>query len=287
LSSSEVIWQINIPEILDLAVAEANDIAVDPGGNIFVSDSANSGVYKFDSSTHPVGTFQVEFNTQEDMWVPPSIAVAPDSTFSIADPLNEEVTMYSENGQYAGEYGVPGIVCMCQGPNYSTLAITSIDRHENINVYDEFGSLVETIPAPPRHRGMIDPAFVTMDCDHQGNTYISYGMPPYRIWKVTPGGANTHTWTREFDYPEDAVLVTDIAVDPGTGVVWALLACRDYGRQMIDAFSPEGDFLGTVNIPQADKLFGLISADSNSNLYLVDTGVGPGASDLLKLSVSL
>jgi hypothetical protein len=40
-------------------------------------------------------------------------------------------------------------------------------------------------------------------------------------------------------------------------------------------------------MPQADKLFGLIAVDANSNLYLVDTGIGPGASDLLKLSVSL
>jgi sugar lactone lactonase YvrE len=286
LSSAEIVWQINIPEALDLAFIEANDIAIDPNGNIFVSDIANSGVYKFDSSPQPVGIFQVDFSDQDDMRMPPSIAVAPDSTFSIADPKNEGVTMYNEDGKYAGEYGVPGVVCLCQGPNYSTLAMTSIDGCEHINIYDEFGSLVEIIPAPSRHRGMIDPAFVNMDCDSQGNMYVSYGMPPYRIWKIAPRGMNTHTWTREFDYPEDAVLISDIAVDPGTGVVWALLACRNYGRQMIDAFSPDGDFLGTVYIPQADKLFGLISADSNSNLYLVDTGTGPGASDLLKLAVS-
>ena len=287
MSAVEVVWRLNIPELLGLAYVGLDDAGVDADGNVYVSDGTNGRVYKFQPDGVCVDAFSVVASdcTGESV-CGLNLAVAPDSTFYLADAANDAVIRYDEYGGFAGEFAAPGALSLCRGSQGLIYVFTNAEGIERINSYDSLGALVDTIPAPARHRAHLDPGLVNLDSDFEGNVYVSYGMPPYRIWKVKADGSGIDTWGRAMDYPEDAILIADIAFDQASGVLWTLLACKQFGRQMLDSFGPDGEFLGTVEIPQSEHLYSVICAAGESDLYLLDTGTSPGSGDLMRIALS-
>jgi len=287
LSSADVVSRLNIPELFELMDAGMDDAGVDAAGNLYVSDGLNGRVYKL----QPGGAFDafsvIRSVAGEEEESSLNLAVAPDSTFCLADTRNELVVRYSASGEYLGESPAPGVLDLCSGPEGLIYVLSSAEGVEQIGVYDQMGFPVDIMAAPARHRAYLDPGIVSLDCDPEGNAYVSYGMPPYRIWKVKADGSGIDTWRRKIDFPEDAVLIADIALDAASGILWSLLACKQFGKQLLDAFSVEGEFLGTVEIPHSQALYGVICAPGGSELCLLDTGTGPGAGDLMRVSVSL
>lgn len=284
---SDILWSVNIPQSLGLVDGALDDVDVDADGSIYISDGINGRVYKFedDGSTSDIFSVirPVSWGGEE---LSLNLAVAEDSSFYIADAAAGIVARYNEFGNPLGEFKAPGILSLCAGPEGLVYALSNYEGAEHIHVYDQIGSLMDTLPAPPRHRAYIDVGLVNMDSDAEGNVYVSYGMPPYRIWKVNPVNAEMHTWEKDMDYPEDAVLISDITVDHSTGILWVLLAFRRAGRQVLDAFSPNGEFLGTMDVPHAENLYGVICSSIESRLFLLNTSTGPGGGDLICFSIA-
>ena len=272
--------RLNIPELFDLPDAGLDDAGVDGAGNLLISDGSTGRVYKISPDNEfdmfpvirSVGPGEKESSL--------NIAVGPDSSFCLADAWRETVIRYGPSGEYLGEFSVPGALTICRGPD-CLYALCTLEDGEVIGVYDEFGFPMDILPAPPRQRGRLDPSIVSMDCDPAGNVYISYGVPPYQIWKVTADGLQT--WGQDTDYPDSAILIADIAVDQAAGTLWALLACRTSGRQIVDAFTLHGEFLGARAIPHSEPLYGVICPAGNCGLYLIDTGTGPASGEVLRV----
>ena len=288
MSTAEIKWLVNIPELLGLGDAGLDDVDTDAQGNVYVSDGFNGRVYKFQPDSVPLDSFFVikpaPIDKDESSL---NIAVAADSTFYLADAGNERMVRYDEAGMVTGEFAAPGVLSLCLGVGDEINVLSNSEGIERINSYDQLGSPLGMLPAPARHRAYIDSGLANLDSDSEGNIYISYGIPPYRIWKVKSDGSEMYTWSREMDFPEDAILIADIAVDRAAGVLWALLACRQYGRQMLDAFNLQGDFLGTVEIPHSEALYSVICSAWESELYLLDAFAGPGTGNLIRIAVSL
>ncbi len=154
---------------------------------------------------------------------------------------------------------------------------------ERINCHDPIGDLVEILPAPARHRTRLDPELVNLEADPEGRIYVSYGMPPYQIWRVSSGRSEIEAWGRDVDYTEDAVLIADIAFEPAASIVWVLLACRKSGRQVLDAFSAAGEHLGSVGAPLEQNLYSGVCAAGDGCLYLLGGAAGPGGGDLVRI----
>lgn len=287
MSDVRIISRLNVPELLGLADAGLDDADVDAAGNVYVSDGVNGRVYKLSPSGSVDAYSVIRPVAGEEEESSLNLAVAPDATFCLADIRNELVARYDESGKFAGEFPAPGVLSLCRGPEGLIYVLSSVEGVEQINVYDQLGGLIDTLPAPVRHRARLESGLVNLDCDPEGNIYVSYGMPPYRIWKVASDGSDIDVWSRALDFPEDAVLIADIALDPASGILWALLACKRFGQQLLDAFSPDGEFLGTLAIPHSQSLYGVICSPGGSELCLLDTGAGPGAGDLMRISVSL
>jgi len=285
LSAVEVTWRLNVPELLGITDAGLDDADVDARGDVYVSDGLNGRVYKFRPGEGLVDVFSVirSLPVGEEEESSLNLAVAPDSAFCLADARREAVIRYDENGACMGEFAAPGVLSLCCGPDGILYALSNAEGIERINCYDRIGNLANTLPAPARHRARLDPGLVNMESDSEGNIYLSYGMPPYRVWKVKADGSGLDAWGRQIEHPEDAILIADIALDQSANVLWALLASRRFGRQMLDAFSPEGEFLGTVEIPHSESLYGVICAPGGSDLCLLDTANG----DLVRIAVSL
>jgi sugar lactone lactonase YvrE len=289
VSTVEVTWHLNLPELLGLPDAGLDDADVDERGNVFVSDGLNGRVYKLRPGGGSLDAFDVirPHPVGEEEECSLNLAVSPDSTFCLADSGGEVIARYDGAGNSVGEFAAPGALSLCRGPDGLIYVLSSVEGIEKIDVYDELGSLVDTLPAPARHRAHLDPSMANLDSDPDGNVYVSYGMPPYRIWRVSADGSGTDRWSRPIDFPEDAVLIADIALDPTSRVLWALLACKQAGRQVLDAFGPDGEYLGSAEIPHSESLYGVICAAGGSGLCLLDTGSSRGAGDLMGISVSV
>ena len=288
MSTSEVTWRINIAELFGLGDAGLDDADVDAQGSVYVSDGVNGRVYKFQKDGVSMDSFSVirpaPLDDEESSL---NIAVAPDSAFCVSDAGRERVFRYDDAGEFTGEFSTPGVLCLCRGPEGTVFVLSNAEGIERINSYDQLGSLIGTLPAPTRHRTYLDPGLVNLDADAEGNIYVSYAMPPYRIWKVKADGSNIDIWNKEMDFPEDAVLIADIALDQAAGVLWVLLACKQYGRQMLDAFNLAGDFIGTVEIPHNEALYNIICPAGESELYLLDAFTGSGTGNLTRISVAI
>jgi streptogramin lyase len=288
LSTAEVKRSLNIPDLLGLADAGLDDVDVDADGNVYVSDGVNGMVYKFPPNIIAVESFSViRPGTVDEEESSLNISVAPDSTFCLADSGNERVIGYSASGEYMNEFPAPGGLSLCRGPEGMVYVLSNAGGVEHIDCYDQLGGLITALPAPARHREYIDSGLVNLDSDSDGNVYISYGMPPYRIWKVSADGSGMDAWGREIDFPEDAILIADLAVDREAGVVWVLLACKEAGRQLLDAFSLAGEFLGTVEIPHSQALYSIGCSSGGTELYLLDAFTGPGTGNLVRLAMAI
>lgn len=280
MNELRAICRLNIPELFDLPDAGLDDAGVDGAGNLLVSDGSNGRVYRLS----PLNEFDVlpviRSAGSDEKESSLNIAVGPDSSFCVSDARREIVVRYGPGGEYLGEFTVPGVLTICRGPE-CLYALCVVDNAEEVGIYDELGFMVDRIIAPPRHQARLDPSVVSMDSDPEGNVFLCYGVPPYQIWKVTAEGCET--WRQDMDYPDQAILVADIAVDASSGTLWALLACKKSGRQVLDAFSLDGGFVGTYAVPHSETLYGVICPAGDSEFYLLDTGTGPGSGELLRV----
>ena len=280
MNAMRTVCRLSIPMLFDVPDAGLDDAGVDGAGNLLVSDGSNGRVYKItpDNQFDVVETIQSTGPEERESSL--SIAVAPDSSFCLSDAWRDIVVRYGPRGEYLGELPIEGLLTICRGPE-CLYALCCVDGEERIGIYDEFGFLAETLPAPARYTARLVPGIVSMDSDPDGNVYLCYGMPPYRIWKVNADGCQT--WTQEMDYPDDAILIADIAVDAESRTLWALLACKRSGRQVLDAFSLDGEFLGSYAVPHSEALYGAICSAGNSEFCLLDTGAGPTSGEVLRI----
>ena len=280
MKNMQAVCRLNISELFDLPDAGLDDADIDAAGNLLISDGSNGRVYKL-TPDNEFDIFPVIRSAgPEAKESGLNIAVAPDSSFCLSDAWREIVVRYGPCGEYLGELPVPGLLTICRGPQ-CLYALCTMEDTEEIGIYDELGLMVDRLVAPPRERTRLDPNIVSMDSDPDGNVYVCYGMPPYQIWKATADGFEA--WSQDMDYPDDAILIADIAVDAASSTLWALLACRKSGRQVVDAFSLDGEFLGTYAVPHSETLYGVICPAANSELYLIDTGTGPGSGEVLRI----
>lgn len=276
MSIIQIIRLLNVPELLGFADTGLDDMDMDANGNAYISDGLNRRIYKVlteEASSDPIDISSAISLCQEGECCL-NLSVASDSAFYVVDPVREVVVRYDGSGNSMGEFYTPGVLSLCCGPENLIYVLLDDEGTERINSYDDFGFQIGSLAAPPRPRKGIDCSLTKIAADPEGNVYVTYGMPPYSIWKVNADGSGIDTWSKEFDHPEDAVLIADIAFDASAGILWALLAYKHFGQQILDAFTPEGEHLGSVEIPHTVNLYSEICSTGNSHLYLLDTGSG-------------
>lgn len=87
------------------------DVAVDNEGNVFVADTWNHRVQKFDAN----GVFLLEWGIagvssegSDRLWGPRSIAINPDGRVFVTDTGNKRVVVFASNGEFLSEFGTQG-----------------------------------------------------------------------------------------------------------------------------------------------------------------------------------
>ena len=86
----------------------ADGVAVDPAGNVYVADTGNARIQKFTADGAflgqwgSTGTGPGQFNSPQD------VAVGPDGSVYVADTANNRVQRFTTDGGFISQWGTPG-----------------------------------------------------------------------------------------------------------------------------------------------------------------------------------
>lgn len=121
-------------------------VAVDTQGNLYVTDSVNCRVYKFDRD----GAFLRTLTAPAEFQRPAGIAVGPGDKKYIVDVLAHKLYVFDKDDAYLGEFPKPGADTKLNSPTNvvvdrlgNVYVTNSMDF--NIKVYDQDGNLKRTI----------------------------------------------------------------------------------------------------------------------------------------------
>lgn len=240
-------------------------IATDAAGHVFVSDTNNFRVQRFDSS----GAFQLAWGSPgtthgkfDGNW-----GLATDSAGNVyaADKNNQRVEQFSGTGTYAATFG--------SGAQLAQNFGVAVDAAGNVYTADTFGSRIAKYDSAGTFLGyiatsgsgdgqVVQPFGLAIDAN--GNVVVAdYGNN--RIQVLSPTGAFVTKWGTAGSGDGQFNRPVDVAVDALGQVVVA-----DNGNSRFQVFTATGTFVQSVT-GGFNQPYG-IAADASGNVYLVDSG---------------
>jgi len=107
-------------------------IAIDRHGNIYVVDTNNSRIVKFNPEGKYILSFGREGGAKGEFYRPRGVAIDKRDLLYVADTFHSKVQVFTLDGVYKGEFGRPG-----KGPGeFARTRYISFDRKNNIYVTD-------------------------------------------------------------------------------------------------------------------------------------------------------
>ncbi len=213
-------------------------MAVEPNGNVVVTDARQAAVVRFDPSGQQLSVWGPQFGTTE-LVQPAGIAVAGDNYY-VLDRGMARIFRLDRNGQLTavfslqqfGPYGLNGLAVDAAGNLYA--ADTGRNR---ILVLSPTGQLLKQIGrAGTDLGGFTQPYMLAFGPD--GGFFVA-DWENKRIERFNASMDATDAWPTGFG-------VFGIAVDP-LGRVFA----TDFDRKRIEVYTPQGVVLGEIGGPDA------------------------------------
>lgn len=258
-------WYLNTPY----------SVANDPAGNIYVADTGNNRIQKFDASGAFVTNWGT-YGTANGQFISPSaITLDPTGNVYVADTDNNRiqkftadgvfVTAWGSSGSDAGQFTQPLGIAADQAGN-----IYVVDAGNNrIQKFNASGTFVTSWGAYGNGDGQLNNPY-SIATDSAGNVYVA-DTGNGRIQKFDSGGTFVLAWGLEGSATGQFIQPSGIAVDPGGNVYVA-----DTNNQRIQKFTSGGVFVsawgsegldnGKFSYPRG------ITTDSVGNVYVADTG---------------
>jgi sugar lactone lactonase YvrE len=267
-------------------------VAVDGRGDVYVLDTFNHRIQKFNSSGAFLGLWGSQGGGEEEFNSPWGIAVTPDVIY-VADTLNHRVQVFYEDGSYAGTWGREG-----DEPGYfnypSAVAVDGegyvyvVDTYNNrIQKFDRSGGIISDWHSEFNH-----PQGIAIDGD--GNVYVT-DTYNNRVQKFDTDGSRLGTWGSPGSGDGEFWSPVGIAVDRDGHVYVA-----DVNNHRIQKFDGNGAYItqwgsqGTGNgqfwHPNS------VAVDAGGNVYVADknnhriqkfTLAGGGVSQSVTLAIEV
>ena len=283
-----------------------NGLYVDGQDNVYVSDTGNNRVVKFNKALEFVREYTLA-DTDTPLKEPQGLYVDDRNSLYIADTGNNRVVHIAEDGHWIENFTAPdsslfdyesygfsptkvtidnfGYLCILNGNDYH--GIIKLDAHNRFVGYYGTNKVTPTLgDYIIRYFGSEEqkeqymkkqPPYITgMYVDDSGYTYTTNALVENQeIKKLDQSGSNTYASTDSF-VEEDKLgkgRLEDIHVSDD-GIVTVVDSAKrkiyqyDSMDNMLCAFGEEGDVEGTFGYPVA------VSADSHGNLYVLDRDLG-------------
>lgn len=243
-----------------------NGITADPAGNIYLADSGNNRVVKYDSA----GNYVSNFSTGGVSGI--GIALDQTGNFYLSDQFDGTVEKFDSSGNHLTQLGTPG-----SGPaQFDTPAQICLDAAGNIYVADSYNYRIQEINSAGQYLTQIgsgssaDGGFffpVTAAADQSGNLYVA-DTGNKRIQKFSSSGSFLLKWGTagsghsQFNDPRA------IAVDNSGHVLVGDYSGRiqkfDSAGNFVSQWGSAGNLPGQLNVPIG------IAFDSQGNIYTTE-----------------
>lgn len=256
-------------------------IALDTDGNIYVADTDNHSIQKFDKAGKFLARWGSEPSSQEgQFYYPRGLAVGPDSVMYVADSGNNRVQKFDLEGNVQKAWGKFGFAW--RGADMGKFDVPwglATDQDGNVYVSDTSNARIQKFQSDGQpllkwgRDGSFDGAFFFprgVTVDFVGNIYVA-DESNNRIQKFDQRGSFLTKWGREGKGPGQFKSPWGIACD-ALGNVYVV----DSGNHRIQKFDGNGTFLcsfgnrgkteGQLNFPYG------IAVDKEGCVFVVDSG---------------
>jgi DNA-binding beta-propeller fold protein YncE len=256
-------------------------IALDKDGHIYVADTDNHSIQKFDKEGKFISRWGSEPSSAEGgFYYPRGLAIGPDGEVYVADSGNNRVQRLGPDGTVMHAWGKFGFAW--RGADIGKFDVPwgiATDKEGNLFVSDTSNSRIQKFqhdgtPVMKWGRdGSFDGAFFYprgIAIDFVGNVYVA-DEGNHRIQKFDARGSFLAKWGKEGSGPGQFKSPWGIACD-ALGHVYVV----DSANHRIQKFDGNGTFLcswgnrgiheGQLNFPSG------IAVDKEGNVYVVDSG---------------
>lgn len=276
-----VVQVIGKPGVEDGEFSSPTGIALDQEGNIYVADTDNHRIQKFDKEGKCLGCWGGEPSSQEgEFYYPRGLATGPDGAVYIADSGNNRVQKFDSEGNCMHAWGKFGFAW--RGADMGRFDVPwglATDQEGNIYVSDTSNSRIQKFKSDGTplmkwgRDGSFDGAFFFprgIAVDFVGNIYVA-DEGNHRIQKFDSRGSFLAKWGKEGSGPGQFKSPWGVACD-ALGNVYVV----DSGNHRIQKFDSNGTFLcswGNRGITEAQLNFPSgIAVDKEGYVYVVDSG---------------
>jgi tripartite motif-containing protein 71 len=290
-SESQEVMAVPSPYLLAMVIGkEGNEdgefssptgIALDKDGNIYVADTDNHSIQKFDKTGTFLARWGGEPSSEEgQFYYPRGLAVGPDGFLYVADSGNNRVQKFDLEGNVQKAWGKFGFAW--RGAEMGKFDVpwgVTTDAEGNVYVSDTSNARIQKFQPDGQpllkwgRDGSFDGAFFFprgVAVDFVGNIYVA-DEGNNRVQKFDARGSFLTKWGREGSGPGQFKAPWGIACD-ALGNVYVV----DSGNHRIQKFDGNGTFLcafgnrgrgeGQFNFPYG------IAVDKEGALYVVDSG---------------
>jgi DNA-binding beta-propeller fold protein YncE len=256
-------------------------IAIDKDGNIYVADTDNHSVQKFDKEGKCLGRWGGEAGSEEgSFYYPRGLATNAEGEVYIADSGNNRIQKFDGEGNCMHAWGRFGFAW--RGADMGRFDVpwgVATDKQGNIYVTDTSNSRIQKFGPDGSsllkwgRDGSFDGAFFYprgITVDFVGNIYVA-DEGNSRIQKFDARGSFLTKWGKEGSGPGQFKQPWGVACD-ALGFVYVV----DSGNHRIQKFDGNGTFIcawgnrgkteGQFNYPSG------IAVDKDGNVYVVDSG---------------
>ncbi len=262
-------------------------LAVAPDGSLYVADSNNHRIQKFDSS----GKFLLEFGTfsgpnnpnppQGTFNEPWGIAVGPDSSVYVADTWNHRIQKFDPSGNFlkawgtAGQTDAGGQAGIFWGPRDVAVGqdgrvYVSDTGNKRIQVFSADGAFLAQFGGAGVEPGRLDEP-VGLAIDPSGNLVVNDTWNQ-RIQVLDPDGKPLRQWEIKGWLDQSVTNKPYVAVDKAGNIY-----TTDPTGFRVLVFTTDGAFKATFgDLGTDEKSFQLpigIAVDGNGNIYISDAGL--------------
>ncbi|MGH7205259.1 MAG: 6-bladed beta-propeller [Nitrospiraceae bacterium] len=276
-----VVMKIGQEGVDDGEFKSPTGIALDSEGNIFVADTDNHSIQKFDKEGKFLARWGSEASSQEgEFYYPRGLATGQDGVVHVADSGNNRVQKFDSAGTPLRAWGKFGFAW--RGADMGKFDVpwgVATDTQGNLYVSDSSNARIQKFQSDGTpllkwgRDGSFDGAFFFprgIAIDFVGNIYVA-DEGNHRVQKFDTRGSFLTKWGREGSGPGQFKAPWGVACD-ALGNVYVV----DSGNHRIQKFDGNGTFLcawgnrgqteGQLNFPSG------IAVDKEGYVYVVDSG---------------